>query len=285
MRSARLVHEQDPEIFLMARCLFILLFVHASLLAQLEPHAYQYNIDNFPAVYGGHLEWKRFLRDHMVYPPYDLKEKLEGSVKLFFIVTKEGKAVNPKITEGVSVGVDREAMRLLKMLEWFPAYQGDSVVNIEHSLEISFSASKYKKWVKERGYSVSAFTDLPLDTSLVIYEKADKAPSFADPEKTFPEFVGENLEYPSVAKQQGLEGSIVMSFIVEPDGRTSNIRIKKGVGGGCNEEATRVIGLSKWRPARKDGKYVRFRMYYTMVFSLKSNFRDNSGGSQRTWGQ
>lgn len=252
--------------------------------AQLEPHMYSFNIDNFPDVYGGRPEWKRFLRHHMIYPPADLKQKRGGTVKIFFIVTKEGKAAHAKVTRGVSSAIDREALRLLSMLEWMPAHQHDEAVNIEHAVEITFSPSKYRQWVKERGFAIAAFTDLPPDTSFVVYESADKPPSFADPEKTLAEFIAANLDYPQVAKQQGLQGTVALSFIVEPDGRTSNIRIAKGVGAGCNEEAVRVIGLTGWRPAQRNGRYVRFRMRQTVTFTLQNTFKDNTDGAQRTYG-
>jgi TonB family protein len=261
------------------------LFLVVTGFSQMIPHAYSFNVDNFPDVYGGKTEWKRFLHDHLVYPPEELAKKTEGTVEIFFIVTKEGKGAKAKIIKSVSPAIDYEALRLLSMLEWVSAHQGDNAVNIEHSVEINFSVSKYKKWVKERGYEKTLFTDIPLDTTFAVYESADKAPSFNNPEKTFPEFIYSTLEYPELAKQQGLEGNIVMTFIIEPDGRTSNIRIQKGVGGGCNEEAIRVIALTKWKPAQKGDKYVRFRMYYTMNFNIKNSFKDHSGGSQRAWGQ
>lgn len=256
-----------------------------NLLAQLVPHAYEFNVDNFPEVYGGKVEWKRFLHDHLVYPADELKKKTEGLVRINFVVTDKGKGVQPKVVRSLSPSLDKEALRLFNMLEWVPSNQGDKTVSVEHSLEIKFSASKYRKWVKERGFEKQAYTDLPADTSFAVYENVDKGASFDNKDKTFPEFVYSTLEYPEIARLQNLEGNIVMNFIIEPDGRVSNIRITKGVGGGCNEEATRLIGLTKWKPAQKNGMYVRYRMYYTMLFSLKNSFKDNSSGSQRSWGQ
>jgi TonB family protein len=253
--------------------------------AQLVPHTYSFNVENFPDVYGGKEEWKRFLRDHLVYPEEDMKKKTEGTVEVYFVVTRDGRSARAKVTKSVSPGLDHEALRLLSMLDWFPSKQGDSLINVEHSIQIDFSVSRYKKWVKQRGFEKAAYTDLPLDTNFTVYESADKAPGFADPDKTFPEFVGANLEYPVVARQQGLEGTVTMSFVIEPDGRVSNIRIKKGVGGGCNEEAIRVIALTHWKPAQKSGKYVRFRMYYSMLFKVQNTFKDNASGSQRVGGQ
>ena len=293
MRAAGLVHGLYQEIFLMKlRRVYMLLFLFAGAsfcpraVAQLEAHLYTYSIDNFPDVYGGREEWKRFLRHHMIYPRAELKQKQGGTVKIYFVVTKDGRAARAKVTKHVSPAIDREALRLLSLLEWMPAHQRDSAVNAEHSVEITFSPAKYRKWVKERGYAVAAFTDLPPDTSFTVYKSADKAPAFADPEKTFVQFITANIEYPEVAKRKGIEGNVALSFVVEPDGRTSNIRIETGVGGGCNEEATRVIGLTKWQPAQKDSKYVRYRMKATVSFKLINSFKDNSSGSQRAmWGQ
>ncbi len=268
------------------KLVIIFLFSVCTSFAQFIPHAYSYNVDNFPDVFGGKSEWKRFLHDHMIYPTEELAKKTEGKVQIFFIVTKEGKGINPKIGKSVSPAIDKEAMRLFNMLEWLPSSQNGTAVDVDHSVEINFSVSKYKKWVKERGYDKLAFTDIPSDTSFAVHESADKGPSFTNPDKTYAEFIYSNLEYPEMASRQGLEGNLAMSFIVEPDGHVSNIRIQNaGIGGGCNEEAIRVIGLTTWKPAKKNNMYVRYRMYYTMVFSIKNSFKDNSGGTQRNGGQ
>jgi len=282
-----MVFERNKKIFLMRlKILFVSLFISCLGFAQYTRFRSAFNLDNFPEVYGGKSEWKRFLHDHLVYPREELKEKKEGAVLIDFIVTKDGKGINPKIVKSVTPAIDKEALRLLSLIEWFPSNQDGNPVNVNYSVEINFSVSKYKKWVKERGYDKALFTDIPGDTSLAVYETADKGASFFNPEKTFPEFISSNLEYPEIAKRQGLEGNIVMSFIIEPDGMISNIRIKNnGIGGGCSEEAIRVMGMTKWKPAVKDNKYVRFRMNYTMTFSLKNSFKDNSSGTQRPFGQ
>jgi len=248
--------------------------------------SYSFNVDNFPDIYGGKEEMKRFLRDHMLYPAEDMKRKWEGIVKLNFVVTKEGKIENIKVTESVSTDVDKEAIRLLKLIDWIPSRKEGVLVNVDYTLDIPFSISKYKKYVKERGFDKPLYTDIPVDTSLNIYETAEHSPLFNIPDKTFTEFVYTKLEYPEAASRQSIEGNVKLSFVVEPDGQVSDIKILNGgVAAGCNNEAIRVIGLTKWKPAIRDGKYVRYRMSFTMNFSLKNGFKDNSNGSQNTWGR
>ncbi len=275
----------------MRKLFYILLITHISCfnshicLAQ-GKGSYSFNVDNFPDVYGGKEEMKRFLHDHLVYPVKDLKSKKEGTVKLNFIVTKEGKTEHIKVAESISPDIDEEAIRLLKLIDWIPSHKDGVAVNVDYSLDITFSLSKYKKYVKERGFNTPLYTDIPVDTSLNIYETAERSPMFNITDKTFTEFVYANLEYPEAASRQGIEGNVKLSFVVEPDGQLSNIKIlNEGVAAGCNNEAIRVIGLTKWKPAIRDGKYVRYRMSFTMNFSLKNSFKDNSNGSQRTWGQ
>jgi protein TonB len=247
---------------------------------------YQFNVDNFPSIDGGNQEIKRFLHDHLIYPAQDLKVKKEGTVKINFIVTKEGKSEQIKVSQSVEEAMDKEAIRLLKLIEWKPSYKGGKPVNVDFYLDVPFSVSKYKKAVKERGFDTIIFKELPIDTSLSVYEKAERVPAFHNNnEQTFTDFVYSNLQYPDVAMRQNIEGNMKITFIIEPDGMTSNINILNGLAGGCNDEAIRVIGLTKWVPAVRDGKYVRYRMNFTMNFSLKNNFKDNANGSQRTWGQ
>ncbi|HTA61453.1 MAG TPA: energy transducer TonB [Bacteroidia bacterium] len=269
------------------KSLFIICLVSVfTLNAQVDKGIYQFNVDNFPEVYGGKTELKHFLHDHLVYPAEDLKNKKEGVVQLNFVVTKDGKTSNVTVFKSLTPATDKEAIRLLSLLDWIPSNKEGVATNVNFNLEVPFSISKYKKQVKERGFDTPLYIDIPTDSSTNIYETAERSPLFNNVDKTFTEFIYSNLEYPDVAARQNIEGKVQLSFIVEPDGMTSNIKVlNSGLAGGCNNEAIRVISLTKWQPAIRDGKYVRYRMGFTMNFSLKNNFKDNSNGTQKSWGQ
>jgi len=82
--------------------------------------------------------------------------------------------------------------------------------------------------------------------------------------------IGEEIKYPLQAKRGGIEGRVFVQFIVNRNGSVSDVMVLKGIGGGCDEEAARVIRSSPaWKPAQQGGKRVRQRFTLPVIFSLK----------------
>jgi TonB family protein len=91
-----------------------------------------------------------------------------------------------------------------------------------------------------------------------IYDRPQKAPAFPGGESEMLAFIEQNLQYPEEAKANQLSGMVVVSFVIEKDGAVSNLRVTREIGGGCGEEAMRVIrSMPKWSPGKQDGKPVR----------------------------
>lgn len=82
-------------------------------------------------------------------------------------------------------------------------------------------------------------------------------------------YLGENLKYPETAKEKGVEGVVIIELLVKADGSVDNVSIVRGIGGGCDEEAVRVIQKStNWTPGEKDGKPVNTIMKLPIKFAL-----------------
>ncbi|HQQ97398.1 MAG TPA: energy transducer TonB [Cyclobacteriaceae bacterium] len=82
--------------------------------------------------------------------------------------------------------------------------------------------------------------------------------------------VGAEIEYPTQAKRGGIEGRVFVQFIVNRDGSLSDVKVLKGIGGGCDEEAVRVIRNSPaWNPAQQGGRKVRQRFTLPVIFALR----------------
>ena len=121
----------------------------------------------------------------------------------------------------------------------------------------------------------------PIATPIVEEEKEDPHQIFMVVEETavpvgglpaFYEYVKSNMKYPAPAKRMDIEGKVFVQFIVEKDGSITDVQTVKGIGGGCDEEAVRVVANSpKWKPAKQRARAVRQRMVLPITFMLSKN--------------
>ena len=85
----------------------------------------------------------------------------------------------------------------------------------------------------------------------------------------FTEYMIKNLTYPTAAKEAGTQGMVVLSFVVDSEGKVGSVEVLRGIGNGCDEEAVRVISNSgTWTPAKIGGKAVASKMTLPVQFKL-----------------
>ena len=78
------------------------------------------------------------------------------------------------------------------------------------------------------------------------------------------------INYPVIAREMGIEGTVIVEFIVTRAGKIRDIKILKGIGGGCDNEVVRVLkNMPKLQPAIKDGNPVSSKMILPIRFTLK----------------
>jgi protein TonB len=83
-------------------------------------------------------------------------------------------------------------------------------------------------------------------------------------------YLGNNIKYPPLARESGIQGRVFINFVVEPDGKISNVKVLRGIGGGCDEEAIRVVeAMPKWKPGMQRGKPVRVSYNLPVKFTLQ----------------
>ena len=103
-----------------------------------------------------------------------------------------------------------------------------------------------------------------------IFKIVEEMPSFPGGEQKLMEFVGKNIKYPQIARETGIQGRVFVNFVVEPDGSVSNVSVLRGIGGGCDEEAMRVVkSMPKWKPGKQRGKAVRVQYMLPVNFRLQ----------------
>lgn len=87
--------------------------------------------------------------------------------------------------------------------------------------------------------------------------------------KVFYNYISHNLQYPNKAKRMGVEGRVFVEFVVEKNGSLTDVKAVKGIGGGCDMEAVRVLSNApNWKPGKQRGVPVRVRMVMPIMFKL-----------------
>lgn len=85
----------------------------------------------------------------------------------------------------------------------------------------------------------------------------------------FYKFIGKNTTYPKQARRMGIEGKVFVQFVVDKDGSLVDMKVVKGIGAGCDEEAMRVIQeFGKWKPGKQRGRNVKQRVIFPFSFKL-----------------
>ena len=108
-----------------------------------------------------------------------------------------------------------------------------------------------------------------------IFGMVEEMPSFPGGEVKLVEYIAKNLNYPQEAIEKGIEGRVFVGFIIDVDGSVTDVKLLRGIGGGCDEEAIRVIkSLPKWRPAKQNGVFSRFSYQIPVNFKLDDKTKE-----------
>lgn len=103
-----------------------------------------------------------------------------------------------------------------------------------------------------------------------VFDAVEQYPSFPGGEGAMFSYISNNLRYPQKAAENGVQGRVVVKFIVEKDGSISNVEVNRSVDPDLDNEAMRVIkNMPKWNPAKQNGTEVRAYYYVPVAFRLK----------------
>lgn len=103
-----------------------------------------------------------------------------------------------------------------------------------------------------------------------VFIVVEEDPEFPGGLTALSQFIADNIKYPQLAKENNITGRVFVSFVVEKDGRVGQVKILRDIGGGCGNEAVRVVKLMpKWKPGKQRGKPVRTQFNLPVNFELQ----------------
>ena len=103
----------------------------------------------------------------------------------------------------------------------------------------------------------------------VIFEVVETQPNPPGGMVGWNKYLAENMKYPEEAKKMGVQGTVIIVFVITTDGFIKDVEVLRGIGGGCDEEAIRVVKNGpKWEPGKQRGEPVNTRMRLPLKFKL-----------------
>ncbi|HHT30170.1 MULTISPECIES: energy transducer TonB [Petrimonas] len=103
-----------------------------------------------------------------------------------------------------------------------------------------------------------------------IFVVVEEQPEFPGGNAAMMKFLSDNIKYPVIAQENGIQGRVITNFVVERDGSITDVQVVRGVDPSLDKEAVRVIqSMPKWKPGKQRGSAVRVRFTLPVVFRLQ----------------
>ena len=103
-----------------------------------------------------------------------------------------------------------------------------------------------------------------------IFTIVEDMPSFPGGEAELFKYLGKSIKYPQMAQDASISGVVYVTFVVGKDGKISDAKVLRGIGGGCDEEALRVVrAMPTWKPGKQRGKPVTVQYNLPIRFTLR----------------
>lgn len=278
----KIVHVNTIHQALVSRSFLLLFLFLPKLVLHAESPVFQDSIpskiyeivDEEPSFQGDFDAFSTFFSKNFRFPAALISGKESGIMKVKFIVTKDGTVLEPKIQKGIGPESDEEMLRLFRMMpKWKPAQIKGKAVDaygsftIDLTLKPDHSDALTEVVVEEPPMPFFESAPLPIKNNDDVFKVVEQMPTFAEGQLALLKFLEQSMIYPQIAKENGVQGMVVIQMIVEKDGSLSNLKVVKGIGAGCDEEALRIIRLMpKWKPGFQNGQAVRVQFNLPIRF-------------------
>jgi TonB family protein len=140
------------------------------------------------------------------------------------------------------------------------------------TMELSIKVPKVfipQREASEDGTDPAEVTETEPDNS-AIFTVVEEMPEYPGGDEARVAFLSKNIQYPQLAKESGVQGTVYLTFVVDTKGNVTHVEVLRGIGSGCDEEAARVTRMMpRWKPGKQSGKPVQVQFNMPVKFSLQ----------------
>ena len=117
---------------------------------------------------------------------------------------------------------------------------------------------------------VIAEPEKPKEEETKVFDVVEEMPQFPGGQAALLEYLSKNIKYPVVAEENGVQGRVIVTFVVERDGSITDVKVVKSVDPSLDKEAARVVkSMPKWQPGKQNGSAVRVKYTVPVTFRLQ----------------
>lgn len=137
----------------------------------------------------------------------------------------------------------------------------DNFMSLEDDANLGVEIMDYVEEVKEE----------VVEEEAIPFQLVEEKPSFNGGDANeFSKWVNSKLQYPEIAKENGVQGRVTLQFTVNTDGSVSNVKVLRGVDSSLDKEAVRVVSMSpKWKPGKQRDRAVKVTYTFPVIFQLR----------------
>lgn len=223
-------------------------------------------VEKMPVYLEGQSALLRKLASEIRYPEIARDNGIQGTVICSFIVNTDGSVSDAAVVRGVDPSLDQEALRVIRTLNgWTPGEQRGQKVRVKYTLPIQFSLPGKGTSSSTNETAAAGKTD----ASGQVFTVVEKMPVYPGGEMALMQKIASELRYPRIAYENGIQGRVVCSFVINTDGSVNDVKVVRGVDPSVDREALRVIGtLNGWTPGEQRGRKVRVKYTVPVMFQL-----------------
>ena len=217
--------------------------------------------EELPQFPGGTSECMKFLGKNIKYPAEAIAQNIEGRVIAQMIIEKDGSVSNVKIVKSVHPLLDKEAIRVIEsMPKWTPGRHKGKTVRVQYTLPIAFHTQKDKK---------ADFQTKTGPDENGVHTIVDTTAEFPGGMQNCLKFLQESIKYPEDCKKEGIQGRVIVQFVIEKDGSIKDVKVVRGVHPSLDKEAIRVTeSMPKWKPGKVKGEPVVQKYTLPIMFHI-----------------
>ena len=222
-------------------------------------------VEEMPEFPGGMAECMKWLGQNIKYPAEAIEKGIQGRVIVQMIVERDGTITNANVVRGVDPLLDKEALRVVNLSpKWKPGMQRGQAVRVKYTLPVMFRLGEASD-NKEADTQQEAKID-----ENGIHQVCEEMPEFPGGMQECMKWLGKNIKYPTTAQEKGIQGRVIVQFVVERDGSITEPKVVRGVDPDLDKEALRVISIMpNWKPGMQKGKAVRVKYTLPVAYRLQ----------------